>query len=109
MWSDAQWITASAAAAPLASVSGCSRSPRWASTPAASSCRAPSADVLDRIAKGLMLTEPEPEHLYILGLGRPPEARQQPVDGITPRLQRMLDGMPLGPAIIKTAMWDVVG
>lgn len=70
---------------------------------------APSADVLDRIAKGLLLTEPEREHLYMLGLGRPPEARYHPVDGITPRLQRVLDGMTLSPAIIKTAMWDVVG
>ncbi|USU05673.1 helix-turn-helix transcriptional regulator [Sphingomonadaceae bacterium OTU29LAMAA1] len=70
---------------------------------------APSADVLDRIAKGLMLTEPEREHIYMLGLGRPPEARYQPVDGITSRLQRVLDGMALSPAIIKTAMWDVVG
>ncbi|MDO6415413.1 helix-turn-helix transcriptional regulator [Sphingomonas sp. BIUV-7] len=70
---------------------------------------APSADVLDRIAKGMMLTEPEREHLYMLGLGRPPEARYQPVDGITARLQRVLDGMVLSPAIIKTAMWDVVG
>lgn len=70
---------------------------------------APSADVLDRIAKGLMLTELEREHIYMLGLGRLPEARYQPVDGITPRLQRVLDGMVLSPAIIKTAMWDVVG
>ncbi|MET3711684.1 transcriptional regulator with XRE-family HTH domain [Sphingomonas trueperi] len=70
---------------------------------------APSADVLDRIAKGLMLTEPEREHLYMLGLGHPPEARYQLVDGISPRLQRVLDGMVLSPAIIKTAMWDVVG
>jgi transcriptional regulator with XRE-family HTH domain len=70
---------------------------------------APSADVLDRIAKGLMLTEPEREHIYMLGLGRPPEARYQPVDGITPRLQRVLDALVLSPAIIKTAMWDVVG
>jgi transcriptional regulator with XRE-family HTH domain len=70
---------------------------------------APSADVLDRIAKGLMLTEPEREHIYMLGLGRLPEARYQPVDGITSRLQRVLDGMVLSPAIIKTAMWDVVG
>jgi len=70
---------------------------------------APSADVLDRIAKGLMLTEPEREHIYMLGLGRLPEARYQPVDGITPRLQRVLDGMVLSPAIIKTGMWDVVG
>jgi transcriptional regulator with XRE-family HTH domain len=70
---------------------------------------APSADVLDRIAKGLMLTEPEREHLYMLGLGRPPEARYQQVDDITPRLQRVLDGMVLSPALIKTAMWDIVG
>ena len=70
---------------------------------------APSADVLDRIAKGLMLTEPEREHLYMLGLGHPPEVRYQPADGVTPRLQRVLDAMPLSPAIIKTATWDVVG
>ncbi|MCT8267635.1 helix-turn-helix transcriptional regulator [Afifella sp. JA880] len=70
---------------------------------------APSADVLDRIAKGLMLTEPEREHLYMLALGHPPEVRYQPVEGVTPRLQRVLDAMPLSPAIIKTALWDVVG
>jgi transcriptional regulator with XRE-family HTH domain len=70
---------------------------------------APSADVLDRIAKGLMLTEPEREHLYMLGLGHPPEVRYAPADGVTPRLQRVLDAMPISPAIIKTAMWDVVG
>lgn len=70
---------------------------------------APSADVLDRIAKGLMLTEPEREHIYMLGRGHPPETRYQLVDGISPRLQRVLDGMVLSPAIIKTATWDVVG
>ncbi len=69
---------------------------------------APSADVLDRIAAGLMLTDPEREHLFMLGLGRPPEVRYRPVDGVTPRLQRVLDGLPVSPAIIKTATWDVV-
>ena len=69
---------------------------------------APSADVLDRISKGLMLTEPEREHLFILGLGRPPEVRYKPVDGVTPRLQRVLDALWNSPAIIKTATWDVV-
>src|SRR5271169_4927854 len=34
---------------------------------------APSADVLDRIARALMLTDVEREHLFLLGLGRPPE------------------------------------
>lgn len=69
---------------------------------------APSADVLNRIAAGLMLTEPEREHLFILGLGRPPEPRYQGVDGVTPRLQRVLDALVINPAIIKTATWDVV-
>lgn len=69
---------------------------------------APSADVLDRIAKGLMLTEPEREHLFMLGLGRPPEVRYKPIDGVTPRLQRVLDALDTSPAFIKTATWDVV-
>ena len=69
---------------------------------------ASSADVLDRIASGLMLTEHEREHLFILGLGRPPEVRYRAVDGVTPRLQRVLDVMTFSPAIVKNATWDVV-
>ncbi len=69
---------------------------------------APSADVLDRLAAGLMLTEPEREHLFMLGLGRPPEPHYRPVDGVTPRLQRVLDALGTSPAIIRTATWDVV-
>ncbi|MFD1952223.1 helix-turn-helix transcriptional regulator [Sphingomonas arantia] len=69
---------------------------------------APSADVLNRIAAGLMLTEPEREHLFVLGLGRPPEPRYTRADDVTPRLQRVLDAFPISPAIIKTATWDVV-
>ncbi|WP_116089619.1 helix-turn-helix transcriptional regulator [Sphingomonas crusticola] len=69
---------------------------------------APSAAVLDRIAKGMMLTEPEREHLYMLGLGRPPEVRYRPVDGVSPRLQRVLDAMEFSPAIVKSATWDVL-
>ena len=69
---------------------------------------APSADVLNRIAGGLMLTAIEREHLFMLGLGRPPEVRYQPVDGVTPRLQRLLDAFEVSPALVKTATWDVV-
>ena len=69
---------------------------------------APSADVLNRIAGGLMLTEPEREHLFMLGLGRAPEVRYRGADGVTPRLQRLLDAFEVSPAIIKTATWDVV-
>jgi transcriptional regulator with XRE-family HTH domain len=69
---------------------------------------APSADVLDRIARALMLTDVEREHLFLLGLGRPPEARYRKSDGVTPRLQRVLDALEPTPALIRTATWDVV-
>src|ERR1700686_3322753 len=52
---------------------------------------APSADVLDRIARALLLTDVEREHLFLLALGRPPEVRYRPSEGVTPRLQRVLD------------------
>ena len=69
---------------------------------------APSADVLDRIARALMLTDVEREHLFLLGLGRPPEVRYQATDGISPRLQRVLDALEASPALVRTATWDVV-
>ena len=69
---------------------------------------APSADVLDRIARALMLTDVEREHLFLLGLGRPPEVRYRKDNGVTPRLQRVLDALDPCPAVIRTATWDVV-
>jgi transcriptional regulator with XRE-family HTH domain len=69
---------------------------------------APSADVLDRIARALMLTDVEREHLFLLGLGRPPEARYRKSEGVTPRLQRVLDALHPSPALLRTATWDVV-
>ena len=68
----------------------------------------PSAGVLDRIAQALTLTEVEREHLFLLGLGRPPDVRYRRSDPITPRLQRVLDVMAYSPAIVRTATWDVV-
>jgi transcriptional regulator with XRE-family HTH domain len=69
---------------------------------------APSADVLDRIARALMLTDVEREHLFLIGLGRPPEVRYQATEGVTPRLQRVLDSLEFSPAVVKTALWDVL-
>src|SRR6516165_8583288 len=69
---------------------------------------APSADVLDRIARALMLTDVEREHLFLLALGRPPEVRYHAVEGVTPRLQRVLDALELSPAFVRTATWDLV-
>jgi transcriptional regulator with XRE-family HTH domain len=69
---------------------------------------AASADVLDRIARALVLTEVEREHLFLLGLGRPPEVRYQAAESVSPRLQRVLDALELSPAYVKTSTWDVV-
>src|SRR5436305_9523976 len=69
---------------------------------------APSAEVLNRIARALMLTDLEREHLFVLGLGRPPERRYRRDAGVTPRLQRVLDALGPTPALIRTAIWDVV-
>jgi len=69
---------------------------------------APSADVLDRIARAMMLTDVEREHIFLLGLGRPPEVRYHAAEGVTPRLQRVLDALEVSPAFVKTSTWDVV-
>jgi transcriptional regulator with XRE-family HTH domain len=69
---------------------------------------APSADVLERIGRALMLTDVEREHLFLIGLGRPPEVRYQATEGVTPRLQRVLDALELSPAYVKTSTWDIV-
>jgi transcriptional regulator with XRE-family HTH domain len=69
---------------------------------------APSANVLDRIARALMLTDVEREHLFLLGLGRPPDVRYRKDEGVTPRLQRVLDALEPCPALIRTAIWNVV-
>ncbi|WP_374430029.1 helix-turn-helix transcriptional regulator [Ideonella dechloratans] len=69
---------------------------------------APSAEVLNRLATALMLTDVEREHMFLLGLGRPPEVRYRAAQGVTPRLQRLLDALEVSPALIKTATWDIV-
>lgn len=69
---------------------------------------APSADVLDRLSRALLLTATEREHLFLLGLGRRPDVRFAPPAAVTPRLQRVLDAFETSPAAIRTATWDVV-
>ena len=68
----------------------------------------PSADVLDRIARALTLTDVEREHLFLIGLGRPPEIQYRGADAVAPRLQRLLETLTYSPAIVRTATWDVV-
>lgn len=69
---------------------------------------APSPAVLDRIAAGMMLTEPERDHLHILAFGHPASARFRHDLSISPRLQRVLDMLSPCPAIVRSALWDVL-
>ncbi|TVM33677.1 transcriptional regulator [Oceanidesulfovibrio marinus] len=68
----------------------------------------PSAEVLERIAQALMLSDSEREHLFLLAFGSPPAARYERVDTISPRLQRILDKLDTSPAIIRNATWDII-
>jgi len=68
----------------------------------------PSADVLDRIARALMLTNVEREHLFFIALGHPPEVRYQAKEGVSPRIQRVIDALEFSPAFVKTVTWDLV-
>lgn len=68
----------------------------------------PSGEVLHRIAGALLLTDAEREHLFLLGLGRPPDLKYRTVSGISPRLQRVLDALPDSPAYVKTLTWDLL-
>lgn len=70
---------------------------------------APSARVLDSLATALMMTEAEREHLFLVGLGHPPKVRHPSREGISGRLQRLLDALPLMPATVATATWDIIG
>lgn len=69
---------------------------------------APSADALQRIAAALDLNEDEREHLFLLAQQRPPRTHGPVPAQVTPRLRRVLDALPLSPAYVKTAAWDVL-
>jgi transcriptional regulator with XRE-family HTH domain len=68
----------------------------------------PSVDVLNRISRALMLTTVEHEHLFLIALGHPPEVRYQATEGISPRIQRVLDALEFIPAFVRTVTWDLV-
>ncbi|MCF7702410.1 helix-turn-helix transcriptional regulator [Loktanella sp. M215] len=69
---------------------------------------APSVDVLDRISRALVLTPAEREHLFLIAQDRPPKAKYTVPEAISDQLQRVLDSLVSSPAVIRSAIWDVV-
>lgn len=69
---------------------------------------APSADVLDRLARALTLSEEEREYLYLLAQDRLPKQPRPERTEVTPAMQRVLDALLETPAIIRTPEWTVL-
>lgn len=69
---------------------------------------APSADVLDRLARALHLDSTEREHLYLLAQHRPPEPDSQPPVRVSEQVQRVLDALDTCPAYLKNSAWDIL-
>ena len=61
------------------------------------------------IARAMLLTDVEREHLFLLALGRPPEVRYRKTEGVTPRLQRVLDSLEFSPDGVLLATADRSG
>lgn len=70
---------------------------------------APSPRVHHSLAQALLLTAAERDHLFLLGLGHPPKPDTGLQEGISARLQRLLDSWPMTPATVATASWDIIG
>jgi hypothetical protein len=68
----------------------------------------PSDEVVERLARALELDGGGREVLYLLAQQRPPPLSAAPPSPVPPFLQRVLDGMPATPAIVKTPTWDIV-
>jgi len=68
---------------------------------------APSADVLDRLARALRLDETEREYLFLLAQQRPPQVTPRPPAAMPPVVQQVLDAMAVTPALVKQPDWTV--
>jgi transcriptional regulator with XRE-family HTH domain len=68
----------------------------------------PSTDVLDRLARGLRLSEAEREHLYLLAQNRPPAIVPREPEAVGPGLQHILDSLEFSPATVRSSAWDVL-
>ena len=70
----------------------------------------PSDHVLEQLCKALELDSAGREVLFLLAQQRPPPIKftAMATPEVEPALQRVLDGMPYSPAIVKTPTWDVV-
>ena len=68
----------------------------------------PSEEVLERLARALELDASGREALFLLAHQRPPPLEPACAVVVPASLQRLIDALPLSPALVKTMTWDVV-
>lgn len=69
----------------------------------------PSAQVLQSIARALLLSPADERHLLKLGGHSPTLARPGPCEVVNPTRQRVLDSFAPNPAAIMDSLWGVLG
>ncbi|MEV6213605.1 helix-turn-helix transcriptional regulator [Nocardia sp. NPDC051833] len=67
-----------------------------------------SGDVLDAVAKVLLLSEPERGHLYLLAGLNPPPPRAAAGTEVTAEIRQLLDGWERGPAVVRDRYWNIL-
>lgn len=67
-----------------------------------------SAQVLESLARALMLDKQETLHLYTLAGQAPPNDFLSSYDNVNPMLQHMLDSLDYSPATITDARWNLI-
>jgi transcriptional regulator with XRE-family HTH domain len=67
-----------------------------------------SSQVVEILARTLMLDNQETIHLYNLAGQTPPPASSCCADGVDPMLQHMMDSLEFSPAMILDARWNVI-
>ncbi len=67
-----------------------------------------SAQVLESLARALMLDKQETLHLYTLAGQAPPNGFLGSYDNVNPMLQHMLDSLDYSPATITDARWNLI-
>jgi len=67
-----------------------------------------SAQVLESLARVLMLNDEETHHLYILANQTPPKGIPSHHQKISPMLQRVLDNFSYSPATILDSRWNII-
>ncbi|MFD5180537.1 helix-turn-helix transcriptional regulator [Nocardia sp. NPDC058379] len=67
-----------------------------------------SGDVLDAVAKVLLLSEPERGHLYLLAGLNPPPPRAAAGTEVTVEIRQLLDGWERGPAVVRDRYWNIL-